>query len=166
MADADRWSRSPSATESASNTSAGSYVWRFSHPRWWSGLWQAVNRPSLPRKHYGLAVLIFQWAGRRKGGPSDFRSRPEPAPINSGPATTLLVFKVKSRVHQARSTAKSANRENSPKFALNPTGATSPVDLECRIPAKCAFFRQRARKSRKLRTRWRSEWDSNSRAIF
>ena len=41
-----RWSRSPSATESASNTSAGLYVWRFSHPRWWSGLWQAVNRLS------------------------------------------------------------------------------------------------------------------------
>jgi hypothetical protein len=31
------------------------------------------------------------------------------------------------------------------------------VDLECRIPAKRAFFRQRGRESRKLKTRWRSE---------
>ena len=31
-----------------------------------AGSWQAVNRLSLPRKHYGLAVLIFQCTGRRK----------------------------------------------------------------------------------------------------
>src|ERR1700693_1412193 len=97
--------------ESASNTSAGLYVWRFSHPRWWSGLWQAVNRLILPRKHYGPAVLIFQWAGRRKSEPSDFRSRPEPAPINRT-GSTLLLFKVKRQIHlQAKSTAKRANRE-------------------------------------------------------
>ena len=40
-----------------------SRLWRFSHPRWWSGLWQAVNHLSLPRKHYGPAVLIFLWTG-------------------------------------------------------------------------------------------------------
>ena len=75
------------------NTLAGSYVWRFSHPRRWSGLWQAVNRLSLPRKHYGPAVLIFQWAGPRKSGPSDFRRRPEPPPINSGPAASFFCSK-------------------------------------------------------------------------
>ena len=84
-------------------------------------MWQAVNRLSLPRKLYGPAVLIFQWAGRRKSEPSDFRSRPEHAPINSRPATTLLLFKVRPQVHlQAESTAKSANREKSPKLAFEP----------------------------------------------
>jgi site-specific recombinase XerD len=34
---ADRWSRSPDATESASNMSAGSYAWPFSRPKSWSG---------------------------------------------------------------------------------------------------------------------------------
>ena len=50
---------------------------------------------------------------------------------------------------------------DSPNSRLNPTRASSPVDLECRIPAKCAFFRHRGRESRKLKTRWRSGWDSN-----
>jgi thaumatin family protein len=79
-------------------------------------------------------------------------------------AENLLLFKIKPRIRQARSTAKSANRENSPNSRLNPTRASSPVDLECRIPAKCAFFRHRGRESRKLKTRWRSAVDSNSQA--
>src|SRR5271163_5019063 len=41
------------------------------------------HRLSLPPKHCRPAVLIFQWTGRRKSEPSDFFSRPEPAPINS-----------------------------------------------------------------------------------
>ena len=53
---------------------------RFSHPSWWSGSLQAVNRPSLQRRHYGPAVLMFRWAGRRKSEPSDLRSRPEHGP--------------------------------------------------------------------------------------
>jgi len=81
----------------------------------------AQHREKLPRKHYGPAVLIFQWAGRRKSEPSDLPNRSEPAPINSGPATTLLLFKVKRQVHlQAESTAKSANGEESPKLASEP----------------------------------------------
>jgi len=104
-------------------------------------LWQAVNRLSLPRKRYGPAVLIFQWAGPRKGEPSDFRRRSEPALINTELATTLLLIKVKRQIHlQAKSTAKSANREKSPKLAFEPDETGSPVDLGCRIPAKCAFF--------------------------
>jgi hypothetical protein len=138
------------------NTSAGLYVWRFSHPRWWSGSWQAVNRLSLPRKHYGPAVLIFQWAGRRKSEPSDFRSRAEPAPINSGPATTLLLFKVKRQIHlQAKSTAKSANREKSPKLAFEPqreqfSGGPGVPDF-----GQMRVFHAGERESRKLKTRWR-----------
>src|ERR1700722_3355571 len=114
---ADRWSRSPSPTESASNTSAGLSVWLFSHPRRWSGSWQAVNRLSLPRRVCRLAVLIFQWTGWRNSEPSDLRSRLEHAPINGRPATTLLLFKIRSQVHLlAESTAQSANREQSPKL--------------------------------------------------
>jgi hypothetical protein len=47
-----------------------------------------------PRKHYGPAVLIFQWAGRRKSEPSDLCRRPEHVPINSGPATILVQSKM------------------------------------------------------------------------
>jgi hypothetical protein len=32
---------------------------------------------------------------------------------------------------------------------LNPNESSSPVDLECRIPAKCALFTQLMRESRK-----------------
>jgi hypothetical protein len=60
------------------------------------------------------------------------------------------LFKVKRQIHlQAKSTAKSANREKFPKLAFEPDETGSPVDLGCRIPAKCAFFRQRGRESRK-----------------
>jgi hypothetical protein len=38
------------------------------------------------------------------------------------------------------------------------------VDLECRIPAKCAFFTQRRRESRKLQTGCWRELNSNCRA--
>jgi hypothetical protein len=41
----------------------------------------------------------------------DFRSQPEPAPINSGPAQAHL---------QAKSTAQSANGENCAKLAFEP----------------------------------------------
>jgi len=51
------------------------------------------------------------------------------------------LFKVKRQIHLlAKSTAKSANREKSPKLAFEPDETGSPVDLGCRIPAKCAFF--------------------------
>jgi hypothetical protein len=57
----------------------------------------------------------------------------------------FFCFKVKRQVHlQARSTAKSANREKS-NSRLNPDESGSPVDLGCRIPAKCAFFTQKKR---------------------
>jgi hypothetical protein len=49
---------------------------------------------------------------------------------------------------------------------LNPDEASSLVDLERRIPAKCAFFAQLMRESRKLKTRWRSRVNSYSRATF
>jgi hypothetical protein len=92
----------------------------------------------------------------------DFRSQPEPAPINSGPATTLLVFKVKPRVHQARSTAKSANRENSPKLALNPTRASSSGGPGVPDSGQMRVFQRRAREYRKLKTRWRmAQSDTN-----
>jgi site-specific DNA recombinase len=55
---------------------------------------QGVNPLSLPRKHYGLAFLIFQGVGRRKSEPSDLCSRPEHVPINSGPATILVQSKM------------------------------------------------------------------------
>ena len=97
----DRWSKSPGATESASNTSAGSYVWRFSPPRWWSGLWQAVNLLSLPRKHYGPAVLTFRWTGRRKSEPSDLRNRSEHAPTYQ--PTSSQVFWRRPRSQRPRS---------------------------------------------------------------
>ena len=94
--------------------------------------------------------MIFQWAGRRKSEPSDLRSRSEHAPISDGPATTLLLFKVRRQVHlQAESTAQSANGEKSSKLAFEPDETGSPVDLGCRIPAKCAFFTQLMRESRK-----------------
>ena len=127
-----------------------------SHPRWWSGLWLAVNRLSLPRKHYGPAVLIFQWTGRRKSEPSDLLSPPEHAPIGTGPATTLLLFEVGRQIHlQAKSTVEGANREKFARLAFEPDETRSPVDLGCEIPAKCASFVQAKRESRKLKTRWR-----------
>ena len=49
---------------------------------------------------------------------------------------------------------------------LNPDETSSLVDLDRRIPAKCAFFTQVMRESRKLKTGWRSGWDSNSRATL
>ena len=49
---------------------------------------------------------------------------------------------------------------------LNPDEASSLVNLERRIPAKCAFFAQVMRESRKLKTRWRSEVNSNCRYRF
>jgi hypothetical protein len=49
---------------------------------------------------------------------------------------------------------------------LNPDESSSPVDLECRIPAICAFFGRLTRESQKLKTRWRRGWDSNPRATF
>jgi Conserved hypothetical protein 698 len=55
-------------------------------PRWWSGLWRAVNRLSLPRKHYGPAVLPFRWTGRRKSEPSDLRRPKHHALLNRRPA--------------------------------------------------------------------------------
>jgi hypothetical protein len=147
----------PGATESASNTSAGSYVWRFSHRRWWSGSWQAVNRLSLPRKHYGPAVSMFRWTGRRKSGPSDFRSRPEPAPINSGPATTFFCSTSNARsVDKLSPPPKVRTERILQNSRLSPDETSSPVDQECRIPAKWAFFAQVMRQSRKLKTRWRS----------
>jgi hypothetical protein len=121
---------------------------------------QAVNRLSLPPKHCRLAVLIFQWTGRRKSEVSDLRRRSEHDAYPS-------FVQVKRQIHlQAKSTAQSANRENSSKLAFEPDEIVSPVDLGCRIPAKCALFAQVMRESRKLKTRWRSEWDSNSRATF
>jgi hypothetical protein len=49
---------------------------------------------------------------------------------------------------------------------LNPDETSSLVDLERRIPAKCAFLTQVMRESRKLKTRWRSRVNSNSRATL
>ena len=157
--------RDRQATESASNTSAASYVWRFSPPRWWSGSWQAVNRLSLPRKHYGTAVLIFRWTWRRRSEPSDLRRRSEPASINSRPVRILFLFKVKRQVHlQAKSTAESANREKSSKFASEPRrDRFFRWTSGARSWPKWAFFTQLNGESRKLKTRWRSETNSNSR---
>jgi len=105
------------------------------------------HRLSLPRRYYGPAVSIFRWNGRRKSEPSDLRSRSEHAPINRGPATTLLLFKVKRQVQlQAKSTAQSANREKSSRLAVNFNDSSSPVDLECEIRAECALFTQRSRR--------------------
>ena len=51
----------------------------------------------------------------------------------------LLLFKVRHQVHlQAESTAQSANREKSSKLVFKLDETDSPVDLGCRIPAKCA----------------------------
>jgi hypothetical protein len=136
--------------ESANNTSAGLYVWRFSHPRWWSGSLQAVNRPSLPRKHYGAAVLIFQWAGRRKSERSDLRRRSEHASINSRPATTLLCSKSEAgSIYCLSPPPKVRTERNLQNSRLNPDETSSLVDLERRIPAQCAFFTQLMRESRK-----------------
>jgi hypothetical protein len=89
----------------------------FLAPEMWSGLWQAVNRLSLPRKHYGTTVLIFRWTWRRRSEPSDLRRRSEHSSINSRPVKILFLFKVKRQVHlQAKSTAESANREKSFKI--------------------------------------------------
>jgi hypothetical protein len=72
---------------------------------------QAVSRLSLPRKHYGPAVLISQWTGRRKSELSDLRRRSEHDAY-------LSFVQVKRPIHlQAKSTAQSANREKSPKLA-------------------------------------------------
>jgi hypothetical protein len=102
------------------------YVWRFSHPKWWSGSWKTVNHLSLPRKHYGPAVLIFQWAGRPKSEPSDLRSRPEHAPVNSRPHWPIYKLSPPPKVQTER------NLQNS---RLNPNECSSPVDPERRIPA-------------------------------
>ena len=72
---------------------------------------------------------------------SDFASRLNLAPIKRT-GNNILLFNVKRQVRrQAKSTAKSANREKSQNSRLNPDETSSPVDHECRIPAKCAFFR-------------------------
>src|ERR1700687_1343578 len=56
-----------------------------------------------------------------KAGPRIFAAGlSTPAPINSRPATTLLLLKVKRRIRHAESTAKSANREKSPNLAFEP----------------------------------------------
>jgi hypothetical protein len=129
---------------SASNTSVGSYVWRFSHPRLWSGLREAVNRLSLSRKHCGPAVSMSRWTGWRKGEPSDLRSHSEHAPINSGPPTTLLLFKAKRQVHpQAKSTAQSANREKSPKLAFEPRRDWFSGGLGVRVCGQMGLFSRR-----------------------
>lgn len=47
---------------------------------------------SLPRKRYGLAVLIFGWTGWCKGEPSDLPCRPEQPLLNSRPAAAFLLF--------------------------------------------------------------------------
>jgi hypothetical protein len=109
-------------------------------------LWQAVNRLSLPRKHYGPAISMFRWTGWRKNELSDLRSRSEHAPVNGRPALAYL---------QAKSTAQSANREESSELAFGPGATCSRVDLGRRIPAKCAFFGRLKRESRKLKARWR-----------
>jgi hypothetical protein len=61
----------------------------------------------------------------------DFRSQPEPAPINSGPAQAHL---------QAKSTAQSANGENCAKLAFEPNESEFSGGPGVRIPAKCGFF--------------------------
>jgi hypothetical protein len=72
------------------------------------GCGRPVNRLSLPPKHYGPAVLIFQWTGRRKREPSDLRSRLS-TPYQQATALAHV---------QAKSTVQSANREKSPKLAF------------------------------------------------
>jgi hypothetical protein len=61
----------------------------------------------------------------------DFRSQPEPAPINSGPAQAHV---------QAKSTAQSANGENCAKLAFEPNESEFSGGPGMRIPAKCGFF--------------------------
>jgi hypothetical protein len=65
--------------------------------------------------------LIFRWTGWRKSEPSNFRRRSEQAPIKLPTGNALLLFKVKRQVRLlAKSTAKSANGEESPKLASEP----------------------------------------------
>ena len=111
---------------------------------------QAVNRLSLPRKHYGAAVLIFQWAGRRKSERSDLRRRSEHAPINSRPATTLLCSKSEAgSIYCLSPPPKVRTERNLQNSRLNPDETSSLVDLERRIPAQCPFFTQLMREFRK-----------------
>ena len=120
---------------------------------------------SLPRRHYGPAVLIFRWAGRRKSEPLNFRSRSEHAPINGRPATTPFCSNLNARsIYKLSPPPKVQTERNLQNSRLNPDEAGSLVDLECRIPAKCAFFTQLIRESQKLKTGWRRGWDSNPRA--
>ena len=87
---------------------------------------------------------MSRWTGWRKGEPSDLRSRPEHAPINSGPATTLLLFKANARsIDKLSPPPKVRTERNLQNSRLNPDETGSPVDSECRIPAKWAFFTQR-----------------------
>jgi hypothetical protein len=90
---------------------------------------QSANREKSPKLAFRSAVLIFRWTGWRKSEHSDMRSRLQHAPINSRPATTLLLFKVRRQVRlQAESTVQSANREKSSKLAFEPDETGSPVD--------------------------------------
>jgi site-specific DNA recombinase len=52
--------------------------------------------PELTAQALGTGVSIFRWTGRRKSEPSALCRRSEHAPINREPATTLLLFKVKT----------------------------------------------------------------------
>ena len=101
---------------------------------------------------------MFRWTGWRKSEPSDLRSRPEHAPCQQ-PDRRWPIYKLSPP-------PKVQTERNLPKLAFEPDETGSPVDLGYRIPAKCAFFRQRGREPRKLKTRWRREWDSNPRATF
>src|SRR5437879_11658603 len=93
---------------------------------------------------------MFRWTGWRKSEPSDLRSRSEHAPINSGPATTFFCSKSNARsVYKLSPPPKVQTERNLQNSRLNPDESSSPVDLGCRIPAKCAFFTQRGRESRK-----------------
>jgi hypothetical protein len=69
------------------------------------------------------------------------RRRSEHAPNQQRTGNNPPLFKVKRQIRlQAKSTAKSANREKSSKLAFNPDKTGSPVDLGRRIPAKNAHF--------------------------
>jgi hypothetical protein len=69
------------------------------------------------------------------------RSRPEPAPINSGPATTFFFSTSNARFVDKLSPPPKVRTERILQNSrLNPDETSSPVDQECRIPAKWAFF--------------------------